>query len=245
MKCVSCGGEVGRKQRFCSYCGAENHAAVMHEEKIAMKKEKNRAIRTILENKQGTVFANKIVTYVLKASGIFVVLSIISCAFLEGTFDEIDYERAERFYIAGEYGKLQSYLESYPSETDRNEYTQIADVYRIYMSYHMRRNEYIEGMEKNAEELEQTLNYLAEDVIKLINPLRVCWDREAFRENQSAFELYAEEVRDFLRAYFEFTEEELESLELEKHEDIYDKKPKVAQRLKSTYYKQKGEWLDE
>lgn len=246
MKCEFCGGEVGRKQRFCSYCGAENQAAVLYAQKLDMKKEKNQDIRNVLERKHGSVYVNKVMTFVLVGSIILFIFSLISLFFAEEeTLKRIDYKKAEQFYAAGAYGKLQSYIDSCAYEYDRNEYTQISDVYRKYMNYHFRRNEYIEGMENRKEELEYVLTWLAEDVVTLLNPIKAFGDKEAFGDNQQIFLTYEEEVKDFLRAYFEFTEEELENLNLEKEEDIYVKKAEVAERLKRTYYKQKGEQQDE
>ena len=245
MRCKNCGAEIGRKQAYCSYCGSENNSAYLHQQKIEAKKRRNKDLRyDALEKKEkNAIIANKVMTFVLLASVVFFVISIIISfvTFSQETGEKIDYKKAEKLYAAGEYGKLQSYIfDCDYYEEKNNKYMQAAEYYKYYLIFVKYRNRYIEEMQKGDGTEEYTIESMANYIVSIINPLTLWNNEEALGNNQELFDACKKDAEDFLRAYFDFTDEDIEALKETNEKSTYDIEDELEEKMKMKYYREKG-----
>ena len=243
MKCENCGGEIGSNQAFCNYCGSENKNIYIHKQKVEAKIKRNEKIKNNVLEKNSSKIVNKVMTFVLIGSIIlFIVSFIVSVAKLgEEGYKKIDYKKADKLYEAGEYGKLQSYIFScnYYNE-ESNKYMQVAEYYENYLIFSQYRNRYIISIQTGEGNEEYTVESMASYIVSMFNPLSDWRYDEALGKNQEVFDECKEDVADFLKAYFDFTDEDIEGLVETEEKDTYYIKDELEERMKQVYYREKG-----
>lgn len=243
MKCKNCGGEIGRTQAFCYYCGSENTEAYLHQQKVEAKKKRNEKLKHNVLERNGVTIVNKAMTFVLLGSIVFFIISVVVSfmKFDEEEHNEIDYEKAEELYEAGEYGKLQSYIFDcdYHNE-ENNKYLQAVEFYKAYMVFIEYRNRYIESMQNRDGNEEYSIESMASYIVTISNPLNDWSNEEALGNNQELFDECRKDAEDFLRAYFEFSDEDIEGLKVSDEKTSYDIEDELEEKMKAIYYREKG-----
>ena len=244
MKCENCGGEVESNQKYCTYCGAENKSIYLHQQKVEEKIERNEKIKSNVLERNSSKIVNRVMTFVLIGSIILLIVSLSVAVYKvsgEGEHEEIDYKKVDKLYEAGEYGKMVSYIFSrdYYDEP-ANKYMQLAEFYDDYLTFVQYRNRYIISVQTGEGNEEYTVESLASYIVSMFNPLSGWKYDEALGKNQEVFDECIEDVSDFLIAYFDFTDKDIEGLVENAEKDYYDIDSELEERMKKVYYKEKG-----
>lgn len=244
MKCENCGGEIGSNQKYCTYCGAENKNVYLHQQRVEEKIERNEKIKSnVLENNSSKI-VNKVMTFVLIGSIILLIVSFFVAVYKvseEDVHKEIDYDKVDKFYEDGEYEKMVSYIFSsdYYDEP-ANKYMQLAEFYEDYFTFIQYRNRYIISVQTGEGNEEYTVESLAGYIVSMFNPYSGWKYDEGLGKNQEVFDECTEDVADFLKAYFDFTDEDIEGLVEGVGGSYYDIESELEERMKTVYYNEKG-----
>ena len=248
MKCENCGGEIGSNQKYCSYCGAENKNIYLHQQKVEEKIERNEIIKSNVLERNSSRIVNKVMTFVLIGS---IILLIVSCSVSVNKIveederkemeEKIDYDKVDKFYEAGEYEKMVSYIFDYDYyDEPANKYMQLAEFYDDYFIFIQYRNRYINSVQTGTGNEEYTVESLAGYIVSMLNPFSGWKYDEAIGKNQEVFDECTEDVKDFLKAYFDFTDEDIEGLVEGVGGSYYDIESELEERMKTVYYNEKG-----
>lgn len=225
MNCVSCGAVITSKQKKCPYCGSKNPEyerkflilRSLDKQQEAAEQEVKRTFKTIWQDKLCNIC---LVSSILLFVGMFA--AVIVSSFVSGGVilfrglgkGEEQQAKMEEYYQAGDYGKLDQYMNDYELfDPEKNyRYGQAALLYDFMTHFRVSVYPYIEYMDGGNVDLRYrpgawSILYNAQMVLCIKNSVYPTVDPD----NQAQYDAYRKEIKNVFVNYLNITEEEFET----------------------------------